>query len=88
MKILLFCVFCLSIPSLWASPCRNDARTVLSLSLQNQQHFVANDFLSKLFGELIDIVTVYQIKIKNDEVGDMILQFDDDAHKPFQYEFI
>ena len=82
MKTLIFLFFCLSTFSARANPCPDHARLVLSSSPQNQQRFIESGFLSKLFSELIEIIHANGIVMKNDEVGDMILQLDDDARNP------
>ena len=82
MKVLIFFVFCLLISSLWANPCRDDARTVLSSSSQNQQRFIKGVFLSKLFNEFVEIIRINKIKIKNQKIKDIFLQWGDDARNP------
>ncbi len=82
MKTLLLSIFCLSIFPVWAEVCSSNAKTVLSSSPPNQWRFIESGFLSKLFGELIDIVQADRIVIENDEVSDIIFQFSDDARNP------
>ncbi len=76
MKILL--LFYLLIFSLRAEVCSDSSRAVLA----SQKHFIESSFLPNLFRELIDIVQVNKIKIRNTKAEDIILQWDDDARNP------
>ncbi len=80
MKILLF--FCLFIFSVRAEDCNDNAMAVLSPSSPNQQHFIERGFLPKLYSELIEIVRINKIKIENEEVKKILLQWDNDARNP------
>ncbi len=79
MKVLVFFIFFLSISSLQSEVCHENARVILSPPLQGQQHFMEDDFLSKLFDEFIEIALVNKISFNNEKISHIVFQWDDDS---------